>query len=66
MGLERLVSETMALSDYCSYCSPRHVIFSTDEPFLQFRRNVFYPKSKEQQVLVAHMLCSSLYVILDK
>lgn len=39
---------------------------STDEPYLQFRRNVFYPKSKEQQVLVTHMLHSSQYVILDE
>lgn len=26
--------------------------FSPDEPCLQYRRNVFYPKSKEQQVII--------------
>lgn len=47
---------------HSGYYRSRHVFFPTDEPYLQFRRNVFYPKSKEQQVLVPHMLRSIYHI----
>lgn len=37
--------------------------FPLDEPYLQFRRNVFYPKSKELQVQSPHFLCYRIHRI---
>lgn len=35
--------------------------FPLDEPYLQFRRNVFYPKSKELQVPLPLVLCYRIH-----
>lgn len=36
--------------------------FPSDEPYLQFRRNVFYPKSKELQVQLPRILCKTIHL----